>query len=387
LEIRPDALPLDEVKKYLVLTSFQPQFLEEARQLDSFSLERNIRDVESPIGYLLPEIQSMRELARLQSLRCRVAVAENRADDAVEILGQQFALAAHLSEDEFVISNLVGAAVASIAWTDLTYVLEMPDAPNLYWALSTLPKPLIDMKKSLALERQLVFQQLRSLRDVDETLKPAGYWQVFVDDIFPQLTQFSGLADTSNFSTDDSPLNRAGMVAMIAAAYPGARHYLIEELKLPIEQVDQYPTAQVVFLAMRRFSERSSDEVFKWNYLPFAIVFANDYFVKSKDERERQVAQFGWFTFAADSLLGWQGSAGSAQQRVEMQIAMTTTVESIRSFAAENGGQMPESIEGLPLPAPVNPVTAKPYEYTKKRNTATLTATGDRIIYQFVIEN
>ena len=171
LETKPTELPLDEVKEYLVLTSFQPQFLAEAKLLDSFSLERNLRDVESPIAYLLPEIQSMRELARLQSLRYRVAIAEKRIDDAIEIIGEQFALARHLGTDEFVVSNLVGAAVASIAWTDLTYVLEMPNAPNLYWALATLPNPIINMQKSLAFERQLVYQQLdpcaRSMKHCD----------------------------------------------------------------------------------------------------------------------------------------------------------------------------------------------------------------------------
>ncbi len=52
-------------------------------------------------GYLLSEVQTMRGLARLQTVRCKVAIAEGRLDDAIAILGQQYALARHLGQDVF----------------------------------------------------------------------------------------------------------------------------------------------------------------------------------------------------------------------------------------------------------------------------------------------
>lgn len=105
----------EEVKKYLALTRFQPYFLAEAARRRTYSADRNMRDQENPIGYLLPEIQSMRELARTQSVRCRVAIAEGRIQDAFEIIGQQFAMA-NDPADDFIVSNLVGVAVLDQAW-------------------------------------------------------------------------------------------------------------------------------------------------------------------------------------------------------------------------------------------------------------------------------
>lgn len=148
LDMAPSQLPLAEVKEYLQYTAFQTPLLAEATLRTEFELDRNIRDVESPIAYLLPEIQTMCELARLQSLRCRVAIAEQRVADAIEILHQQFTMARHLGTDEFLVSNLVGAAILAIALQDAIYVVQEPEAPNLYWAFATLPTPMIDMTRS-----------------------------------------------------------------------------------------------------------------------------------------------------------------------------------------------------------------------------------------------
>jgi hypothetical protein len=226
LSTAPRDLPLAEVREYLSLTQFQPPIIREAALRDRFDMDRNFRDVDNPIAYLLPEIQNLRELARTQSVRCRLAIAEDRVDDAIAILGQQFALARHLGQDEFLVSNLVGMAISSIAWNDATYLLQHPKAPNLYWALAAMPTPLVDIRHSMSVERQFFFQQLKVLREVDETPRPAGYWQEFIDR-FGQMSYLTELNLPSVLR--DKELARASMVGLIAAAYPGARDFLIQE--------------------------------------------------------------------------------------------------------------------------------------------------------------
>ncbi|MCH7728264.1 MAG: hypothetical protein IH991_17565, partial [Planctomycetes bacterium] len=88
LNTPPDKMPREEVKKYLRLTSFQPQFIREGARRSHFDMDRNFREVDDPIGYLLPEIQNLRELARTQSIRCRLAIAEGRIDDAIATIEQ-----------------------------------------------------------------------------------------------------------------------------------------------------------------------------------------------------------------------------------------------------------------------------------------------------------
>lgn len=362
LNTAPKDLPIDEVKEYLGLSSFQPPMLREAARRRVYDMDRNFREVDDPIAYLLPEVQRMRELARTQSIRCRLAIAENRVDDAIEIIGQQLALARHLGQDDFLVSNLVGIAVLSIAWDDTLYLLQHPDAPNLYWALTAMPDPLVDITHAMAIERQFLYQQIKVLREVDQTPRPAGYWQDFVD---RALSQVGMLASDLNLPSveRDPELARVGLVAYVAAAYPGAKEYLINEWNMPPEQIEAYPTAQVVFLAMVRFYDQWRDDSFKWMHLPIwqsrakATVRSVDKLMAAKASR------YGWIAAPTQVLLPAVLAARTAVARSEQQVALLQTVEAVRLYAASNNGKLPASLDVLPVPGPIEPFTGKPIDY------------------------
>ena len=374
LKTAPKDLPIDEVKGYLRLSSFQPPMLREAARRRVFDMDRNFREVDDPIAYLLPEVQRLRELARTQSIRCRLAIAENRVDDAIELIGQQLALARHLGQDDFLISNLVGIAFQSIAWNDALYLLQHPDAPNLYWALTAMPDPLVDITHAMAIERQFLYQQIKVLREVGETPRPAGYWQDFIDRALSQvgkdfivraLSQVGMLASELNLTSveRDPELARAAVIAYVAAAYPGAKDYLINEWNMPPEQVEAYPTAQVVFLAMVRFYDQWRDDSFKWIHLPIwqfrakATVSSVDKLLAAKAGR------YGWIAAPTQVLLPAVLAARTAVARSEQQIALLQAVEAVRLYAAANDGNFPASLDALPVPGPIEPFTGKPIDY------------------------
>ena len=369
LEAAPSDLPIKEVREYLELTSFQPPYLAEAAKRRSFSLDRNLRDVESPISVLLPEIQTMRELARNQSIRCRLAIAEKRFDDAITILGQQFALANHLGKDEFLVSALVGIAFSGIAWEDALHLIQCDTAPNLYWAVASLPKPLADLQRALAFEKQLLLQQVKTLQEVNETPRPVGYWQDFIDRILPELQPLDlpGLQKGT-----DAEVDRTAFVALIASAYPGAKRFLLEDCKMNPTKVDAYPTAQVVFLAMRKFYEQVRDDQFKWFEIPFAVAKENAEFKTLDKQLESRSNQIGWVGKPATLLLPAVTAMRGAQQREQQRSALLQTIESIRMFGASNAGKLPSSLDKLQYPAPVDPATGEPFAYEFKDDHAIL---------------
>ncbi len=371
LNMPPKDLPIEEVKQYLSLLSFQPRDLVEANRRRSFSLDRNIRQVASPINVLLPEIQYMRELARNQRLRCAVAIAEGRADDAIAILGQQYAMANHLGRDEFLVSNLVGAAAAGIGFEDALYLLQMPSTPNLYWAFASLPNPLIDMQSSLAFERQLLFEEIKQLKEVDETPRNAGYWKDFIERVLPKFQSLLLLESQSTVQDTDSI--RTHFIATIGASYPGAMRYLIEEVGLDRELVASYSTAQTYFLAMKRYCEQARDEHFKWSAVPFADAMANRQFKGLEERTAADGARIGWATLPTTTFLPAFGAVRSAQQRTQQSIAMLQTIEAIRMFGATNGGKLPSSLESLSVPAPMDPATGKQFMYELSGDKAVLT--------------
>lgn len=360
----PKDFPVKEVKEYLALTEFQTGFLHEASLRTKFTMDRQFRTLDDPIAYLLPEIQNLREVARLQSMRCRLAIAEKRYDDAIEILRQQFSLAEHLGQDDFLVSTLVGIAISNIAWHDALYLSEEENAPNLYWALASMPRPLVNLRHAMSIERQFFYQQVKVLREVDQRPRPAGYWQDFIDRLIPQLGLLVNELRLPR-PGDDPKTKRAMVVAFVAASYPGAKRYLLEVAKLPAQQVDDYPTAQVVFLAMKHHYERHRDEIFKWTFVPLSQARSKSAFTNVEQRLQKESESYGWFTTPTSVLLPAILAVRNAEARCEQTIALLQTVEAIRIYAADNESALPPSLDKLTVPAPSDPYTGRPIDYEK----------------------
>lgn len=388
INIRAAALPLPEVREFLFPhDTYQVPLLAEAARRRHCDWDRRIADLHNPLGISIPEIEEARSLARVESLRCRLAIAEARIDDALAILRRQFMLARHLGQDEFFASGFVGVAVASMATRDALELAQMPDAPNLYWALAAIPRPFIDASRMVATERSMLYLVMKSLRDVDETPRPAEYWQAFIDRDLRALARASDGCDygpLTPFSRDwgfeyydgedlsfhePDEIFRLRAAAFIAAAYPGACRYLAGECGLPAELLDALPTAQVVFLAMRRFSAASDDELAKWAATPYWI--AAPKLEAARDKIEADAKRIG---LAGEPATRWIPSLvafRSALARLDQHLAILQTVEALRLHAATHGG-LPETLADLPVPAPLDPATGRPIAYSVAGNRAVL---------------
>ncbi|WP_164101984.1 hypothetical protein [Candidatus Laterigemmans baculatus] len=382
---RPEELPLEEVKEFLKLTSFQLWPLEEAAQRRRADFDRQLQEQDEIWAYLIPEIQSMRELARLQRLRCRVAIAEGDTEQALKILGQQYAMARHLGQDEFVISALVGVSVGGVAWEDALHLIRQPNAPNLYWAFAALPRPVVDIQHELDTEAEWLPIGVKVLREVDETPRQAGYWQGFIDRLIPQLGSLE--AELAKFGVrlpDDPVAARATFAGLIAAAYPGAKQYLIDRGQLDRERIEEYPTAQVFFLALLRYHEERQQEAIKWAHLPYWQAKPHlDDFAETVRAQEEQI---GWTALPTELISVPIVSVLQAVARMQQQIALMQTIEAIRMAGAVNGGKLPQRLEDLPLPAPVDPFTGRPFDYQHLGSHAVLSgAAHPHLQYRFVL--
>lgn len=363
-------LAVDEVREYLRLSDFQTSILRDAAHQRHFSMDRHIREVEGPYGYLIPEIQTMRELARTQSIRCRLAIAEGDWDRAIEILGQQYAMVSHLGDDDFMVSALVGIAISSIATTDGLLLVQSEGAPNLYWALAALPDPLTEMRSIYALERQMIFEQIRMLREVDEQPRSVGYWQDFIDRLIPWADGIDvyGLEHTGGLSKS---LKHAKVVSFIAAAYPQAKDYLIDDCGLDRELLEEYATAQVVFLASVRFYHQAADERFKWCLMPYWQAQQSEAFQRRDEQYQQQMKNLGLASTLAAQVLPAFDAAHVAHTRQQQQLALLQTVEAIRLHAAESG-ELPASLSHLNFPAPIDPFSGELFRYERKGGRAIL---------------
>src|SRR5262249_39119473 len=115
---------------------------------------------------LLPDVQAVRALARALVVRFKSELASGRIDDSIRTAKTLFAMAHHLGEHPTLIGNLVGIAIASMAINPLEELLQLPDCPNLYWALTNLPDPLVSIKRGMEGERLTIWG---FTRDLDST--------------------------------------------------------------------------------------------------------------------------------------------------------------------------------------------------------------------------
>ena len=374
----PESLPMKQVKEYLLLQSFQPQWLYDAARRTRFEHDRAIEREPNPIGYLLPSIQQHRELARVQTVRCRFAMAEGRIDDAVEIVGQVMAMGRHLGQDEFLVSGLVGAAIHRIG-VDAGFVLsQQANAPNLYWAIAACREPAIDLSKAIGFERNFLLLQIPILKEVTETVRPASFWGDFMRRFQSATNGLAGWLGHTSIEKSDQQWNGLKAATKIANDYPTAREFLHEVYKMSDDQLDEYPKAQVVFLAILKFNELAQDEVLKRFVLPHASIPKDYESELMKRWRPRFNPHRVQFSLNESLLPLGEVMVPASQQvigatvSVDQQQKLWQTVEALRMTAAENDGKLPQSLEQLVVPAPLDPATCQPFEYELNQGIATL---------------
>ena len=340
---------------------------------EDFTWDHRLRDLNGPgmYMYLLPEVQQSRDLARLLRLRVRHHVQQGELDAAITALQAGFKLGAFVGQGETLVQQLVGIAIVGIMVDEVQHMISMPDCPNLYWALATLPRPVVDIRESVQFELGAIHRILPILREAETEQRNADYW----NQAWAQLTNdFASLGGLGNES------KLAFAVLGVASAEP-ARERLINS-GLDRSEVEAMPAMRAVLLDASREIRRVSDDLTKGSYLPHSYGRA---IVTDANDQMGQWIQANRFQSGGAAIAGLLfpavQAAGSAGTRTQYFVNRLMTVEAIRMYAKRNDGKLPESLEQLTTPPALpNPFSNEPFEYKveSKGSTkiVTLTANG-----------
>jgi hypothetical protein len=304
-------------------------------------------------GYrlLLPEVQSLRMLGAALQVRFRAEIAECRFDDAIRTAKTMFALARHLGEHPTLISNLVGMAIANITIGVVDEMVQQPSCPNLYWALTDLPRPLISLRQGFQGERALVLSDLGKL----DSVHPMSQEQIHA--FMVHFSELLGAVPSGKVS--QRLQNQLDTKAIDEASVRDARQRLVAS-GLPEERVKTFPPPQVVLLDEKREFEIRRDELYKVFTLPHW-------------QMESLAAQVQFKPHAMfDDLLPSTIKVPRAQARLEQRIALLRHVEAIRLYAAAHDGKLPAELSDVGVPLPVDPFTGKPFLYKVEGQTASI---------------
>lgn len=330
------------------------RLVDRAARLDKPDWQILLKVKTDGISLLLPDLQKMRELAGALQGRFREEIAQQRYDDAIVTAKTLFALSRHVGEHPTLIGDLVGIAIAMIGVAPLEEMLEQPGCPNLYWALTDLPYPLISLEGGLAGERVLIHSEFR---DLSET-KPMTAEQIKkVIDHIDYIRKFE--ADRVKVTTRQWIAVRAKDEKKLAAA----KARLVES-GLDAAKLDTFPADQIILLdEVREFAVRR-DEATKFLKLP-----TPEYEKWSpKEALAKEPALLELFLFSARKVR-------LAQGRLEQRFALLRHVEAIRMYAAEHDGKLPEKLDDIQLPLPTDPFTGKPFRYSLEKGTAHIRGT------------
>jgi hypothetical protein len=346
LEMPLQDLPVKELRGYGGLALRQADY---AARLDTPDWQILPKLKKEGVHLLIPDVQQIRLLAAALQVRLRGEVADRRFDDAVVTAKTMFALSRHVSEHPTLIGDLVAIAIAQITVGGLDEMMSQPGSPNLYWALTDLPHPLISIHKGLQAYRMMLTPEVASL-DEHAPMTDVQLARV-MERLHLMLLMTQPGADAGKVKAlQDRFLARVGDAAHVQAA----RKRLVEA-GLKEAAVKQFPPAQVVLLDEKHAYEVERDELLKAMSLPY-------WQAEAVWARQRPAAGGKEESLSAWLLLPLT-KVRAAQVRLEQRLGLLRCVEALRLYAAGHGGRLPAKLADTGVPVPDDPVTGRPFPY------------------------
>jgi hypothetical protein len=356
-------------------------------------LEECLKD-EPKLIPLFDSPQKMREFTFYLQLRARVAVADDRPEDALRDVQTVFAIARHLAQSPIEIHSLVAHALLAVATGMLEPVIQHPKAPNLYWSLTDLPRPFVDLRPVLQGEGLLFYASFPGLTRVavdrnagavpPEKMERYGK-QIrdmgFIDprltkgdkgDLTALISQIPGAQKVLFGSSETMDFLRFGQEVQLR--HEAAKRALIADGR-PREKVEEMPPLQVALLHAGLDQERLLDEVQKWDGFPYwqAKPGLEELWVKLKPSGTL-LPEAPALRLASMEVSGLT-RIYYTRARAERRIAVLRCVEAVRLYAAAHDGKLPASLAEIrEVPIPIDPMTGKAFEYRVEGDLARLSA-------------
>lgn len=312
-----------------------------AARMDKPDWQILLRVKSDGVSLLLPDVQKIRSLAAALQERFREENAQGRLDDSLRTAKTMFAMSRHVGEHPTLIGDLVAIAIAFIAIGPLEELLERPGCPNLFWALSDLPSPMISLDKGIEGERVMIDSEFREL----DGRAPMSAEQIqklckHIDKLLyetrsPEKSTMAWL----NARRWDLPCLRAARERLIEAGYSA-------------ELLKTFPSGQRLLLDEKLAYEVARDDRMKFIKLP----------LWQCEERIAQLKPMSKDRLFRGFVPGMT-KVRRAQGRLDQRIALLRHVEAVRLYAAAHDGKLPEKLADCGVPLPDDPYTNKPFRY------------------------
>ncbi len=358
-----DHFPTAEARAFVDLWARQFKQIEFAARRRSCDWNYTLAEQQLDRGdIVLSDAQAMRrQWGRLLVIKMRVELAEGNFNEAIRTLETGLAFSRHVADGPFLINGLLGVSISLIMLEQLEELVTLPNAPNLYWALTALPRPFIGFRSQIEIERRLFESVIPELTETrkDQSRTPAE-WASLVVRLHRRMAEWSRV-DAKDEKADPNlkALTMSDLGQFKTELLPMAREYLKSMRTLSDLQLTAMCDDQLIALYLSDRHDELWDDLFKATYLP------------PRDARPQldaavkriQSARKGPPTLFV-AMIPSVATALMTQLRLDRQIAALRVVEALRLHAAAHNGILPEALDQITdVTVPEDPATGEPFIY------------------------
>jgi hypothetical protein len=344
-------LDKDEIRAYLAHFATALRLADQAARYDHCDWQMPPLTMQDIADFPLDDIQHLRTVAGLLSTRYLLELSEGRFDDALRTLQTGFALARDVGQGDTLIQDLVGIAIGAIMFGHVQQWEEQPGSPNLFWALTDLPAPLVNPAHAMRMEMTTLYRTFPALRQVlnrsDKGLMTEEETNRVVSELYKEWGRLIG-QDVPEWQ------QKLAAAALILKTHPDAKKFL-KERGWSDEKLEAMPAAQAVLLYFVQQNDEIKDDFLKWTNVPPWQALPG---MAETEKRLRVVA--------ADNpiirlLLPAVQKVYEARVRIEHTADYLRCAEAIRLYAQTHDGKPPAKLEDVKLPLPTDPYTGEGY--------------------------
>jgi hypothetical protein len=302
---------------------------------------------------LLPFLNDARALARLAALSARLKMTDGDLDGAVAELALPLVQAHHLNDRAVLVQLMVASSVSDLALSQVQELIAQEHAPNLYWALGDLPAPLLDLRSAMKMERACAYFSIPQLKEARAGRLTADQWS----QALRAMSEIRG--DLHSYGPPAPP--EQVMLAMISVKeYPLAKQYL-RELKVSPKDVETMSVAQAIGVYQVGQFEQWTQELDKGLTLPY---WQGISVISAAEAGMRRAIEGNSWSLIGVFATGSTRRAYTKLAAVDRRVALLRTVEAIRAYAAAHDGRAPAQLDEITeTPAPLDPLTGRPFIY------------------------
>jgi hypothetical protein len=364
-----DKVPITEARKFVDQWGATTKLLRIRTRRQSCDWSYPLAEQrQEAIEILMPDCNLMRGWARLLSIEARVETAEHTYTQGIDTIETGIAFGRHVGEGPFLINNLVGISICGVMLERVEELISQPGAPNLYWALTALPRPLVSLREGFEMEQRLGENLVPELAETDEPHSRAE-WGVLLEKLYDRLRHLAEriTSDPKVNATLRSQLD-LDLASFRKENLAPSLEYLKTIRHMDALRVKTMSEDEVVARALGGQYRDMRDDQFKLGYLPWRDARSR---IKEAEQRLKTV-KAGPLTVLAE-LQSSTMKCLDAQMRLDSRVAALRVVEAIRLYAGSHDGKLPEELNQVTeVPVPEDPATGKAFEYRRDGAAAVL---------------